>query len=405
MNEPSLLDVALCGNVEIPLHKGKSLRNTLKEHGLLEDFLRTHQSEFTEKGFGTGIVASEPLTNYLDAWGRTAERLKKSPPCGAGTAFPFPPLDDPLLSEYFGTIYIGTPPQEFTVVFDTGSSELWVPSVYCNSRVCQKHHRFDPSKSFTFQNLSKPLFVQYGTGRMQGFLGYDTVTVSDITVTHQTVGLSTQEPGDIFVFSPFDGILGLSYPSLASKYSVPIFDNMMNRHLVAEDLFSVYMNRNDQGSMLTLGAIDQSYFVGSLHWVPVTVQGYWQFTVDRITINDEVVACQGGCPAFLDTGTALLAGPGGDILNIQQAIGAVQGHYGLFKVNCWSLGMMPTIVFEIHGRKFPLPPSAYINQEPGSCTSGFKFGSQMWILGDVFIREFYSVFDRANNRIGLAKAI
>nr|XP_048299358.1 chymosin-like [Myodes glareolus] len=358
----------------IPLHKGKSLRNTLKERGLLEDFLSTHQSEFTEKGFGTGIVASEPLTNYLD-------------------------------SEYFGTIYIGTPPQEFTVVFDTGSSELWVPSVYCNSRVCQKHHRFDPSKSFTFQNLSKPLFVQYGTGRVQGFLGYDTVTVSDITITHQTVGLSTQEPGDIFVFSPFDGILGLSYPSLASKYSVPIFDNMMNRHLVAEDLFSVYMNRNDQGSMLTLGAIDQSYFVGPLHWVPVTVQGYWQFTVDRITINDEVVACQGGCPAILDTGTALLAGPGGDILNIQQVIGAVQGQYGLFKVNCWSLGMMPTIVFEIHGRRFPLPPSAYINQELGSCSSGFKFGSQMWILGDVFIREFYSVFDRANNRVGLAKAI
>lgn len=40
-------------------------------------------------------------------------------------------------------------------------------------------------------------------------------------------------------------------------------------------------SRNDQGSMLTLGAIDQSYFIGSLHWVPVTVQGYWQFTVDR----------------------------------------------------------------------------------------------------------------------------
>lgn len=43
------------------------------------------------------------------------------------------------------------------------------------------------------------------------------------------------------------------------------------------------------------------------------------------------MACQGGCPAILDTGTALLAGPGGDILNIQQAIGAVQGHYGLVR--------------------------------------------------------------------------
>lgn len=40
-----------------------------------------------------------------------------------------------------------------------------------------------------------------------------------------------------------------------------------------------------------------------------------------------MVACQGGCPAVLDTGTALLAGPDGDILTIQQAIGAVQGQY------------------------------------------------------------------------------
>lgn len=40
-------------------------------------------------------------------------------------------------------------------------------------------------------------------------------------------------------------------------------------------------SRDEEGSMLTLGAIDQSYFIGSLHWVPVTVQGYWQFTVDR----------------------------------------------------------------------------------------------------------------------------
>ncbi|XP_055474182.1 chymosin-like [Psammomys obesus] len=359
----------------IPLHKGKSLRNNLKEHGLLEDFLRRYQYEFTAKDSNFGVVASEPLTNYLD-------------------------------SEYFGTIYVGTPPQEFTVVFDTGSSELWVPSVYCSSRVCQTHHRFDPSKSFTFQNLSQPLFVQYGTGRVEGFLGYDTVTVSNIVVSHQTVGLSTQEPGDIFTYSPFDGILGLAYPSLSSKYSVPIFDNMMNRHLVAQDLFSVYMSRDDQGSMLTLGAIDQSYFVGSLYWVPVTVQGYWQFTVDRITINGEVVACQGGCPAILDTGTALLAGPARDILNIQQAIGAVQGQYDQFDIDCWRLGIMPTIVFEIHGREFPLPPSAYTNQVVGSCSSGFKPSSQgMWILGDVFIREFYSVFDRANNRIGLAKAI
>lgn len=53
-------------HLRIPLHKGKSLRNTLKERGLLEDFLRRHQYEFIEKGSNTGMVASEPLTNYLD---------------------------------------------------------------------------------------------------------------------------------------------------------------------------------------------------------------------------------------------------------------------------------------------------------------------------------------------------
>ncbi|XP_037355531.1 chymosin-like isoform X2 [Talpa occidentalis] len=362
--------------IRLPLHKGKSLRKSLKERGLLEDFLRTHQVTFSRKYSNYGEVASEPLTNYLD-------------------------------SQYFGKIHIGTPPQEFTVVFDTGSSDLWVPSIYCESDACQSHRRFNPFKSSTFQNMGRPLSVQYGRGSMQGFLGYDTVSVSNIVDPNQTVGLSIQEPGDIFSYSEFDGILGLAYPSLASEYSVPVFDNMMSQGLVAQDLFSVYMSRNGQGSMLTLGAVDPSYYTGTLHWVPVMVQEYWQFTVDSVTIDGVVVACNGGCQAILDTGTSLLAGPTSDILNIQLAIGATQGQYGQFDIDCRRLSIMPTVVFEINGRKYPLPPSAYTSQDQGFCSSGFEEDgvSQQWILGDVFMREYYSVFDRANNRVGLAKAV
>uniref|UniRef100_A0A452QH05 Peptidase A1 domain-containing protein n=1 Tax=Ursus americanus TaxID=9643 RepID=A0A452QH05_URSAM len=364
------------GISRVPLHKGKSLRKALKERGLLEDFLKTHPYSISKKYSNLEKVASEPLTNYLDC-------------------------------QYFGKISIGTPPQEFTVVFDTGSSDLWVPSVYCKSYACRDHHRFDPAKSSTFQNLNKPLSIQYGTGSMQGFLGLDTVTVSTIVDSQQTVGLSTQEPGNVFTYSEFDGILGLAYPSLASKYSVPVFDNMMQKHLVAQDLFSVYLARSSQGSMLTLGAIDPSYYTGSLHWVPVTVQEYWQFTVDRVTVDGVVVACDGGCQAILDTGTSMLVGPSSDILNIQTAIGATEDQYGVFDINCGSLSSMPDVVFEIHGRKYPLPPSAYTSTDMGFCSSGFQGegDSQLWILGDVFIREYYSVFDRVNNRLGLAKAI
>ncbi|ELK05888.1 Chymosin [Pteropus alecto] len=331
------------GITRVPLHKGKSLRKALKERGLLEDFLRTHRYAISKENSGVGKVAREPLVNYLD-------------------------------SQYFGKISIGTPPQDFTVVFDTGSSDLWVPSVYCKSDACKNHRRFNSSESSTFQKLGQPLSIQYGTGSMEGILGSDTVTVSNIVDSRQTVGLSTQEPGDVFTYFEFDGILGLAYPSLAAKDSVPVFDNMMKHHLVAQDLFSVYMSRNDQGSMLTLGAIDSSYYRGSLHWVPVTVREYWQFTVDSVTVDGVVVACDGGCQAILDTGTSMLVGPSSDILNIQQAIGATEDQYGL---------------------------------DMDFCTSGFQGedDSQLWILGDVFIREYFSVFDRANNRVGLAKAI
>uniref|UniRef100_A0A8B9VQ65 Peptidase A1 domain-containing protein n=1 Tax=Anas zonorhyncha TaxID=75864 RepID=A0A8B9VQ65_9AVES len=311
--------------------------------------------------------------------------------------------------EYVGTISIGTPPQEFSVIFDTGSANLWVPSVYCSSRACANHRRFDPARSSTYRGTTTSVATWYGTGSMVGVLGYDTVTVS--TLPNQVFGLSLSEPGSFLAQAPFDGFLGLAFPSISSSGATPIFDNMMSQGLVSQDLFSIYLTPNKQnGSFVLFGGIDDTYFTGNLSWIPLTAQSYWQIKVDSITMYGRPIACPYGCQAIVDSGTSLLAGPSRSVGNIQYEMGARRSPSGVYLVSCSYIRLLPDIVFVIAGTQFPLPPQAYILQD-GSCMSGFEgyalptASGELWILGDIFLRRYYSVFDRANGMVGLAPAV
>ncbi|XP_078514911.1 pepsin A-like [Lissotriton helveticus] len=357
--------------VKVPLIKGKSLRDRLREKGLLDEFLKTHKINPGSKYFPelAAQVASEPMTNYMDM-------------------------------SYYGTISIGTPPQDFNVIFDSGSSNLWVPSVYCSSSACSNHNRFSPSSSSTFQSTSTSLSIGYGTGSMTGVLGYDTVEVGGLTVTSQVFGLAYTE-ADFFSQMQFDGILGLAFPSIASDSATPVFDNMWSQGLLSADLFSVYLSPNGaSGSVVIFGGYESSYYTGTLNWIPLSAETYWQITLESVSMNGNVIACNGGCQAIIDTGTSLIAGLSPGISNIQNAIGAYQSSNGEYVVNCNSISSLADIIFTINGVQYPVPASAYINQN--SCSSNFQDTTGVWILGDVFIRQYYVVFDRAANYIGLA---
>ncbi|XP_040193555.1 cathepsin E isoform X2 [Rana temporaria] len=370
------------GIIRIPLKRHKSLRKILKENGKLSHLWTQQGNEFLQlsDSCSSPETASEPLMNYLDV-------------------------------EYFGQISIGTPPQQFTVIFDTGSSNLWVPSIYCTSQACTKHNRYRPSESTTYVSNGEAFFIQYGTGNLTGILGIDQVTVQGITVQSQTFAESVSEPGSTFEDSNFDGILGLAYPNLAVDNCIPVFDNMIAQKLVELPLFGVYMNRDSNsadGGELVLGGFDTSRFSGQLNWVPITVQGYWQIQVDSIQVAGQVIFCSDGCQAIVDTGTSLITGPSGDIEQLQNYIGVTNtnGEYG---VSCSTLSLMPSVTFTINGLDYSLTPEQYMLEDGGSyCSSGFQGldisppSGPLWILGDVFIGQYYSVFDRGNNRVGFA---
>uniref|UniRef100_A0A670J282 Peptidase A1 domain-containing protein n=1 Tax=Podarcis muralis TaxID=64176 RepID=A0A670J282_PODMU len=261
---------------------------------------------------------------------------------------------------YYGTIYIGTPPQPFKVLFDTGSSPLWVPSISCKDKAYSKHHRFDPRKSSTFHGTGQPFSIKYGKGSVEVILGRDTI--------QDKLGIQTYKYLTVLCISK----------AIASQY----------------------------GSMVIFGGIDQSYFTGRINWIPVIYKYQWRIAVDSILVNSKKIACRDGCQAVLDTGTSLLLGPKSEINQIQQAIGKVRLTFHSF--NCRNLRKMPNVVFVINGIQYPLTPQAYTRKDNGHCKSGFSSGSKDYdhlILGDMFLREYYSVFDRGNNQVGLAKAV
>ncbi|XP_053248770.1 chymosin-like [Podarcis raffonei] len=361
--------------VKIPLQREKTRRGMLREKNLLESFQKTHHDIDTEfiTTFSKRGRFKKPLKNFQDL-------------------------------TYYGTIYIGTPPQPFKVLFDTGSSSLWVPSIYCKDKACKTHHRFDPRKSSTFQGTEQPFSIKYGKGSMEGIFGLDTVKISNLTISDMEFGLSTRE-SEYFTKSIYDGILGLG-PGRRSSF----IDNLMKKGLLEKDEFSVYLSGKTDGSMVIFGGIDQSYFTGRINWIPVKYQ--WRIAVDSILVNSKKIACRDGCQALLDTGTSLLLGPKSEINQIQQAVGKVRLTFADFlhthSFNCRNLRKMPNVVFVINGIQYPLTPQAYTHKDNGHCKSGFSSGSKDYdhlILGDMFLREYYSIFDRGNNQVGLAKAV
>lgn len=322
------------------------------------------------------------------------------------------PLSNYANAQYYGEIQIGTPPQTFSVVFDTGSSNLWVPSTRCSSIACFLHRRYDSKKSDTYRKNGTEFAIHYGTGSLEGVISNDILQVGGIAIENQDFAESIKEPGFTFALGRFDGIFGLGYDTISVKKVVPPFYHMVNRNLVDEEVFSFSLTFSEgdneaNGGVLVFGGIDDNLFEGDIHYSPITRRGYWEILLENFRFGDDLLDIE-PIGAAIDTGSSLFAIPTtfADLLN--KELGAKKNYAGQYVLECDTVPNLPPICLVFNGREFCLDSTDYILQVQNQCISGFmgldipEPAGPLWIVGDVFLRKFYSIYDLGNNRVGFA---
>lgn len=154
---------------------------------------------------------------------------------------------------------------------------------------------------------------------------------------------------------------------------------------------------------------------------------YWQIDVDSISLSsssssssDTNAFTSGPTNAIIDSGTSLLIGPTSSISQIAKSIGATKSLLGQYTIDCSTISSIPDLTILIESKTYTIPGKKLILQTSQNmcllAMMGMDFNNHQgehvsvssgpaWILGDVFMREYYTVFDYENERVGLAKAV
>jgi saccharopepsin len=321
-------------------------------------------------------------------------------------------VDNFLNAQYFSEIEIGTPPQKFKVVLDTGSSNLWVPSSECGSIACYLHNKYDSSASSTSKKNGSEFSIQYGSGSLSGFVSQDTVKIGDLKIEDQLFAEATSEPGLAFAFGRFDGILGLGYDTIAVNKIVPPFYSLINQKKIDEPVFAFYLgdaNKEGDTSEVTFGGVDEDHYTGELVKIPLRRKAYWEVDFNSIALGDNVAELD-NTGVILDTGTSLIALPSTLAELLNKEIGATKNFMGQYNVDCEKRSSLPDLTLQLGGHNFTITPYDYTLEVQGSCMSSFmgmdfpEPVGPLAILGDSFLRKWYSVYDLGNGEVGLAKA-
>ncbi|KAI0084915.1 aspartic peptidase domain-containing protein [Irpex rosettiformis] len=338
-------------------------------------------------------------------------------------------------SSYIGAVTVGTPPQSFNVVLDTGSSDFWVAGNDCTS--CQVQATFDSSKSSTLQQPqsttgSRQVEIQYGSGAVAGTLAQDSVSMGGFQVNPQTF-LVVNQASKGLLDKETSGIMGLAYQALASTRAVPFWEALTSANQLNSPEFSFFLTRfitdanaanEEPGGVFTLGGRNNTLFTGDLEFLNIQNNGviqqntFWLLPVTAVTVNGKSISLGSADSslAAIDTGTTLVGGPSNEVSAIWAAVPnsqPVTSMQGFFAFPC---STSVTVTLSFGGKAWPISTDDMNLGSIGSglCLGGIfdlGLGSQIgsgggnptWVVGDTFLKNVYTVFRSSPPSVGFAQ--
>jgi cathepsin D len=263
--------------------------------------------------------------------------------------------------------------------------------------------------------------IKYGSGDIEGLISIDDISFCGddsnckVYASQAKFGEVSYTEGESFMFGAYDGIVGLGFPSLAIDGTQPPFDSMFLQNRFANPVFAFYLTHDagQIGSSLTVGGVQKSKYKGAMRWhnlfVKDKIPEYWTLKLTDVFVDGKSLGvCAKGCPIAIDTGTSLITGPSHMINKMIYAVDV--------DADCkkYRQKQLPLVELMIDDHKYPILPEDYvIRVEDGGqemCLGGFrdldlpKEKGPLWIAGDVFLRRYYSVYDRHSLMVGLAEA-
>ncbi|CDO76496.1 hypothetical protein BN946_scf184622.g4 [Trametes cinnabarina] len=324
-------------------------------------------------------------------------------------AVPLTDQEDDL--EWTGPITIGNPGQTFTIDFDTGSSDLWVPVASCKS--CKNHILYDPSKSSDSKEVKGSFSIQYGDGSSASGGRYnDTVTVGGVTAKSQTFAAVTNESSSFTDDPVTTACLGLGFPALSNLNVKPFFFTAVEQGAAPEGTFAFKLDQS--GSELFIGGTNSSLYAGAIeyHNLTSTVSGFWQIGGASVSVRGEAARVRVRDDHRLgehDRHRAARRGRG--VLGGRAGAKVFDEEQGLWSLPCNS---SVEVAFSWGGNTWAVSPddfNAGLTEEGsddcvGALAGGdLGLGNTTWLLGDAFMKSVYTVFSVDKKAVGFAKLV